>query len=232
MTDLADTIFVHARLEYPRESCGLVVANGSEVSYKPCRNIATGNDHFALHPEDYASVKGEIKAIVHSHVKVPPTPSELDIKACNRSNLPWWIVSVETGEIHKFLPENKKSLIGREWSYPTWDCYRLVQDYFEEQGKTIPDFERGDYDWFKNGINKIEENLTYAGFKQVKLTEMKAGDGLLFAIRSKVSNHVGIYYGGNLILHHPYGQLSRREPLNEMYLKRLTMVVRYSNDES
>lgn len=228
MTDLQDSILIHARKEYPRESCGLIVANGNDITYKPCRNIATGNEHFALHPEDYASVKGEIKAIVHSHVDVPPTPSELDIKACNQSNTPWWIISTETGELHKFLPENKKSLVGREWCYPMWDCFRLVQDYYEQLGITLPDFERGDLEWCRSGGNKVEENISYAGFKQVKLDEIKVGDLLLFSIKSKVSNHIGIYCGDNLMLHQAYGQLSRREPLNEAYLKRLTMVLRYS----
>lgn len=225
---IKDDIFAHAKDEYPKESCGLIIVKNNLTVYKPCRNIADDNNHFALHPVDYASVDGEIRAIVHSHVDIPPIPSEADIIACNQSNMPWWIVSVPSGEMVKILPESKQSLVGREWSYPMWDCYRIVQDYFEDKGIELPDFERGDFEWFKEGQNKIEENLGYAGFKQVKLTEIQNGDGLLFAIGSRVANHVGVYCGNSLILHHPYGQLSRREPLNESLLKRLVMVVRYN----
>lgn len=227
---IKDDIFAHAKAEYPKESCGLVVAKGNDFFYKPCRNIADSNNHFILDPIDYASVDGEIKAIVHSHVDISANPSEADIKACNQSNMPWWIVSYPSCEFYRLLPENKKSLIGREWSYPMWDCYRIVQDYYYDLGIDLPDFERGDFEWFKNGTNKIAENIGYAGFRQVKLSEIKKGDGLLFSIGSRVANHVGIYYGDGLILHHPYEQLSRREPLNETLLKRLVMVVRYNND--
>jgi proteasome lid subunit RPN8/RPN11 len=221
-------ILAHAKAEYPKESCGLIVAKGNVTFYQPCRNIAEGNNHFILDPLDYASVDGEIRAIVHSHPDIPPTPSEADISACNQSNLPWWIASYPSGELVKLLPESKQSLIGREWDYPSWDCYRLVQDYYESKGIELPDFERGDFEWFRQGENKIEENLGYAGFKEVKLTEIQEGDGLLFAIGSKVANHVGIYYGNGLILHHSSNQLSRREPLNDSLLKRLVMVVRYN----
>ena len=44
----------HAREEYPRESCGLLVIRRGREVYVPCRNIGVGTDQFVIHPEDFA----------------------------------------------------------------------------------------------------------------------------------------------------------------------------------
>lgn len=225
-------IFAHAEREYPKESCGLIVAKGNQVVYKPCRNLSDIKDQFILDPIDYASVDGEIRAIVHSHADIDSTPSEADKNACNQSNLPWIIVSYPNKTVTRLLPEKYQSLIGREWDYPNWDCYQLAKDYYYEKGIDLPDFERGDFEWFKSGDNKILANLDLARFEQVKLSDIKEGDLLLFSMGSRVINHIGIYYGSGVVLHHPSNQLSRREPLNDSLLKRLTMVVRFKDDKS
>ncbi|MFY2562217.1 C40 family peptidase [Corallococcus terminator] len=89
----------HAWAEYPRESCGLVVRVAGELTYRPYRNLAEGQAHFHLAPEDFARAEadGEVVAVVHSHPNAAPEPSEADRVMCERWGLPWLIVNVPVG---------------------------------------------------------------------------------------------------------------------------------------
>ena len=93
----------HAQAAAPNESCGLVVdCDGIEV-YWDCRNIADGLDCFVIDPTDWADAEdtGVIMAVVHSHPGKSPEPSSMDIAACNRSRLPWYIVNPTDGSWSK-----------------------------------------------------------------------------------------------------------------------------------
>ena len=74
----------HARSEYPREACGLLVIRKGREVYARCRNIGVGTDQFVIHPEDYAAadIQGEIVGVVHSHPGMSPEPSQADRVAC------------------------------------------------------------------------------------------------------------------------------------------------------
>lgn len=52
----------HARAEYPREACGLLVIRKGREVYARCRNIGVGTDQFVIHAADYAAadMEGEI----------------------------------------------------------------------------------------------------------------------------------------------------------------------------
>ncbi|WP_410520540.1 Mov34/MPN/PAD-1 family protein [Corallococcus exiguus] len=66
--DVLAAALAHAQAEFPRESCGLVVLLGGAQRNRPCRNLADGQAHFVLAPEDYARAEGEgeVAAVVHS----------------------------------------------------------------------------------------------------------------------------------------------------------------------
>ena len=65
------------------------------------------------------------------------------------------------------------------------------------------------------------------GFKEVKVEEMQKGDALLMAIDSNKLNHVGVYIGDQMVLHHLRGRLSSRDLLGEWLLKCTGKVLRY-----
>tara|TARA_R100001594_G_scaffold150668_1_gene213313 strand:+ start:5274 stop:5621 length:348 start_codon:yes stop_codon:yes gene_type:complete len=103
---------VHAREEAPKESVGLVHIVKGRERYFRCTNQAEEPELcFCLDPYDYLRCEnqGEIVAIIHSHPDASPTPSEADKSACERSDLPWFIVNPSTEEWGYYEPSEFNS---------------------------------------------------------------------------------------------------------------------------
>ena len=108
------------------------------------------------------------------------------------------------------------------------DCYTLVQDWYRRVAKIeLPDFEREDGFWTR-GEHLYRDNLAAAGFEVVQTAEPWPGDGLLMRIDSReVDNHAAVYLGEGMMLHHLYGQLSRKERWDWPWQRRTTAIVRH-----
>jgi proteasome lid subunit RPN8/RPN11 len=229
-------IRAHAEREYqiqdaegkPRESCGLVVIWKGRRRYIPCRNIAEKNEHFVMHPEDYAAAEdvGEVVMVVHSHPNVAALPSQADLVGCEKSGLPWLIVNWPTGAIHEFAPNGYRApLVGRVFSHGILDCYALVRDYYaQELGIDLPDDDRPD-EWWLKGMNLYVEGFERAGF--VRVDKPQKHDGLLMQVGSQVPNHAAIYLGDGNILHHQMGRLSSKDVYGGWYEKCTVMTLRH-----
>lgn len=224
-----DSALAHAMSEIPRESCGLVIVRKGREVYRPCRNMAHGDDHFTLHPDDYAAAEaeGEVVGVVHSHVFIPPQPSQADLVGCERTGLEWHIVNVPTGAWHSFQPTGYTApLVGRVFSHGVLDCYALIRDWYEqERGITLLDFERHDH-WWQHGQNLYADNFRKAGFEPCE--ELHEGAVLLMQVGSPVPNHAGIYLGEDIILHHVQGRLSSRDVYGGYWRKCTTHILRHT----
>jgi proteasome lid subunit RPN8/RPN11 len=223
MTELNKQKFLNHALEnMPRESCALLIDRGGKEDIILCKNISVPNDQFILDPKCYlfASLEGEIIAVIHSHCFAPPIPSSADKISCEESNLPWHICSVPNGTWGSFQPSGYKApLIGREFSHGILDCYSLIRDYFKETlSIEIPDFQR-DYEWWSHGLDLYKENFEKAGFFEIEHRDLKEHDCILMQIHSKVMNHAAVYLGKDVMLHHLTGRLSRREIFGGYYKK-------------
>ena len=86
----------HARDEYPRESCGLVV----DGAYVPRMNTAEDPlEDFRISPQGYAAAarKGTVQGVIHSHPDKPDHPSRADMLGQIESGLAWGIVPFGKG---------------------------------------------------------------------------------------------------------------------------------------
>ncbi len=226
-------ILEHARAEYPKESCGLIVLKKKDGVYIPCRNISEDPAMFVIHPEDYlaAEKQGQITTIVHSHPDANATPSEADRVACEASGLPWCIVGITNAAPptwHTFVPTGYKApLIGRSFVHGILDCYTLIQDwYFQEVGAHLPHFPRA-VEWWKKGDNLYLDHFGDAGFVEAA-GPLQRGDVILMQVLSDVPNHAAVYLGDDLMLHHLQNRLSAREPYGGYWKKHTAKVVRYA----
>lgn len=232
----------HAEQEYPRESCGVVVGR----KYYPCRNIAQdAGEHFHMHPADYAAAleAGEPRLIIHSHPDYPCTPSDADRLGCEETGLPWAIIEVRDGKAtqsHQWAPEGfELPLVGRRFVHGLSDCLSIILDFYKrEQGIDLGSYTRED-DWWNDGKDYYRELLPKAGFVQVD-DELQHGDVLLMQIRAPVPNHAAVYLESGIlasephlypapgcILHHMYGQDSKRDPYGGYWLEKTVSRWRY-----
>ncbi|MBN3758154.1 phage tail protein [Paraburkholderia sp. Tr-20389] len=229
-------IEAHARRAYPHECCGVVVNH----VYFACRNVAADPTRdFVVDAADYAAAedRGTIEAIVHSHPDRSARPTMADLAACQASDVRRWIivsVVAEHGvpsvqEWREFeTADDCAPLIGCEFAYGSNDCYGIVRRYYKAALQIeLPDYLRPDR-WWKDGLSNLYvDHYREAGFCDMSASQPRqVGDVLLMRIASKVPNHAAIYIGNDEILHHLWGQLSRREALPR-YRNHITHVLRH-----
>lgn len=236
LSDSVKARFVEqAKEEDPRECCGLVIIKNGKQFYFPCKNLARGTDNFILDPQDYekADMAGEIVAVIHSHPNMSAKPSQADLVACEASGLPWFIMGYPSEQWEYIEPSGYIApLVGRQWSHGVLDCYSIIRDwYLQEKNIELLNFERSD-EWWKIGENLYLDNFEKAGFRQITIEELQAGDVILMCIGSEVPNHGAIYLGDEQILHHVQGRLSTRDVYGGFWLKNTYGYLRYEKDTS
>lgn len=228
---MMDTIFDHALCESPRECCGLLVRVEGVDKYLPCRNLSSSpHQQFVLSPEDWASAEdmGEIICVVHSHPFASVLASEADRVSCEASGLPWLIVNPQTGEYSRIEPCGYVAeLLGRPFVYGVHDCYSLVLDYYQQELSVIlKHYPRDDqFGWWREGQNLYMDRFGASGF--VSVEEPVKGDVILMQIESPVPNHLAIYLGDNVMMHHLVNQLSRRDVYGGYWQKHTVKYLRY-----
>ncbi|AKJ41481.1 C40 family peptidase [Pragia fontium] len=225
-------ILSHAELEYPKESCGVVVMSGRKERYIPCRNInPEPTQHFTLSPEDYAVAEdeGEVIRICHSHPDATTQPSELDRAQCDTTEVPWIIVSWPEGDLREIQPRGELPLVGREFVLGHTDCGGLILSYYQQvHGIDIPDH-RTEQLWWESGEENIYmDNWYQAGFREFA-GEPIEGDMVIMQISAPVPNHAGVLIDGGMLLHHLYGQLSQRVPYGGYWKDRTVKIVRHKD---
>jgi proteasome lid subunit RPN8/RPN11 len=226
-------VLIHANAEAPRECCGVVILkDDAELVYVACRNLATEHEHFIIAGGDYARAEdsGHVMAIAHSHPYIAPEPSLADRVGIERTQLPWLIVNIPVGSYTITRPSGfKAKLIGRPFVHGVHDCYAIVRDWYAQHGIELTDYPRA-FGWWNDplGPDLYRENFAREGFVEVDREQLQPGDLLLMNIRAARDNHMAVYLGDGVIVHHLIGQLSRREAYQEFYQRRTTAVLRHT----
>jgi proteasome lid subunit RPN8/RPN11 len=224
-----------AEEQFPLEACGLiVVVEGTETFWK-CRNISSlAGDQFILSPQDYAAAEtaGEVIGVFHSHINLPPTPSDADRASCEATGLRWHIVGLPTGAWAELEPCGFKApLVGRVHAWNSLDCWTLVKDWYQATwGIGLISVPRWPNFW-RDGIDILGDNVQAAGFRDLTENEkIETGDVLLFQTAdSPFPNHVGVMISGDTLLHHAENRLSSRDVYGGWFKKHTVRVVRHEN---
>lgn len=234
MNALAESIFAHAAAEFPKECCGLIVAKGDKTHIVRAKNIDPHPERdFTLDPQAWLEVQDdeEVVGIYHSHPRGNAEPSEADKVSCEKTNLPWHIVSWPAGGYVVHNPCGYKApYTGRPFVHGLLDCYSLIRDWYEgEKGITLPDYPR-EHEWWNKGFDLYQNYYAEAGFERRGPGEVpQPGDVLLMQVRSKVPNHGAIYLGDGKILHHPCDRLSGIEVYGGLWYKSTTHVLGFKH---
>jgi cell wall-associated NlpC family hydrolase len=108
------------------------------------------------------------------------------------------------------------------------DCYAAIRDWWRvNRGTLLPQFNRG-WEWWLQNKNLYIEGFPKAGFRRMnedEIADAKAGDVILFNVRSKVPNHGGVYLGNGLMYHHA----TQRQPYEPTKLATTEPVARWMN---
>lgn len=227
----------HAIKEYPNESVGLIVNN----KYKPMKNIHNDPlDHWKIDKKELVNVKksSTLQGLIHSHPDGDWQPSKADMKSQLSLKVPFGIIVVNkdgAGNILWFGDQVEKiNLEGRPFIHGVYDCGSLIRDYYYlNHNIKIKEYPR-DNEWWNFDKDNKDWNLYLniykdAGFYEIEKDELKPGDLILMAIRSKYNqpNHGAIYLGGDQILHHLAQHLSNKDIASRWINKYSTHFLRH-----
>lgn len=230
---LLETMRAEGALRYPEEACGLVVAleNGKSVAV-PCANISTVPKlHFQISPVDYVATAklGKVIGVWHTHCEISPSPSDADKASCEMLGMPWYILSVFKNEVGEFAfsemtitaPSGfEMPYLGRPYVSGVFDCYSILLDYYKrEYGIRMNDYPRIKEDG-SSGIAYFTEKYEDEGFVRLIGQEPKPGDVFFIQMADRIRpDHLAVYLGDEMILHHNTGRLSKRDLYGGYWVK-------------
>lgn len=222
MTMLEDML-QFAQQEAPNEACGLVVATGKRQRLQRAKNIAANpTTTFDLDPDAWLQIGDDesVVGIFHSHPMTSAEPSMADLAGCEASAMPWHIINPQTAQYVYFEPTGFVTpYAGRPYVHGVLDCFTIVRDWYKREANLeLPNFRRTD-GWWERGEDLYVDNYGDCGFERLIDQPCKRGDLFLIQVASKVPNHAAVFLGGDQILHHAQGRLSRIDVYGGMWEK-------------
>lgn len=221
--------------QYPNEAGGYF----KDKVFYPIENIA--EDKTTNFVFDGRILIHDPELIIHSHVKVPNTPLHMDLRIPSDTdmegqllcNCEWGICVVDENTCSDLVtwgnPDNRPPLIEREFIYNIQDCLSLVQDYYYQKlGIILPNHPRA-ADWDQRGETYIDSLYKDFGFSDVNFMSIQEHDIIMFKFPGfTTTNHLGIYLGNGIMLHHQEGQISTKVKIDK-WVKRITRIARHKD---
>lgn len=220
------------------EVCGLLYQDERGVHIHPCSNITQDEEGpsraFEISDEEYTSLsqRARVCGIYHSHGTGGAAAfSESDIELATVMELPIYLYIVGTGAWLSYVPPTYEvPLLSQPWQWGFSDCYETIRTYYRQtKGVHLGDYDR-DESFEKAEQSAILQYVAAEGFTTLPATETSAPDDVLVFTTGggAYPHHLGVLLTGQQFLHHPIGALSRRDPLDGRWLKRLHQVLRYT----
>ena len=221
----------HVTNQYPKEAAGYI----KDGVFYPVDNIADEPEHNFKLPGSV--MLQEPDAIVHSHCIPlepidwePNEPSLADQEGQLTTGVEWGIIPTDGENCSPIVwwgnPEHRPELLGRDFIHCAQDCLSLCRDYlYNEHRILVPSMPRRP-DWWLRGENLMDEHYKEWGFVDVPREEARPGDVAFFAFRGNITNHLGIYMGDGLLMHHFYLKPSVIEPIGP-YMKNFVRFARH-----
>lgn len=206
-----------ARAAYPNELVGYVQGE----TCIELENLSSHPDRSAsISCEDMMEILADGEAMFHSHPDGPDCPSSADMRLQHQMAIPHILLSArKDGSTAPFCygPEmSRPGLLRRGFHYNVTDCLVLFIDFYDRfMGLQMPQF-FSDWEWWMSdkgepSQNLYVDNVAPYGFRPVPADQpLEFGDVILLkAGRTAVPNHLAIYVGEGLMLHHLGGALPR-----------------------
>lgn len=237
-TRIKQAIIAAAQAQPAEEVCGLIYQTLEGVHLHASPNVTRDEEGaartFELDPDVYiaAAEAGHILGVYHSHAADGTTSfSEADIEMAQELGLPFYLYCNRDASWHSYIPETYRvPLAGAVWSWGMQDCYETVRTYYrQERAIYLTDHDRDEtFEAAEEGA--ITQHISNEGFAQLAAdVAPQIGDVLLFRTPGRVyPHHLAVLTGPSTMLHHPRGLLSRTDPLDGDWLKRLVGVLRYT----
>lgn len=234
--DATTQMKAHFNACYPEEGAGYI----KDGLFYPLQNISSGDKREEVAVDPSFLLK-EPQMFVHSHTTGwkqfdrwhdPRSPSYFDLKGQIDTGIEWGVMTTDGENCSDLYTwgnwNNRPPYEGRDFIHNIQDCLSLGQDWFaREYGIHLPNVARHPF-WHDEGQDLMNDLYQEWGFYDIDISEARRGDWFLYAIRTPILRHIGIYLGNNQVLSHWYGRLSAVEPMGT-WAKHIRKVIRHKD---
>lgn len=222
-TRLANFMKEAAERNYPYEACGLILSSGKKrPKIIECKNEASDpGNQFLINPTEYVKALkfGKVIGVWHTHVNCKVDASDADRVGCEATAVPWFIIAISKEDGVVTLSEMARiephgfvmPYLERPYVEGQFDCYSLIRDYYwREFAIDLRDYPRVESDG-THGRKLFAARYKDEGFVQLIDQEPQIGDVFLIQTTSSVPEHMAVFIGDEMIMHHCHDRLSRRD---------------------
>lgn len=129
----------------------------------------------------------------------------------------------------KIIPYSayKEILKYPKYELGVFDCFSVLRDTLKSAfGVELPNYARPEH-FDQEPLNLVKRITDQDMFKKrptLAISQLQAGDILVFNVFSDTANHIGVYLGNNLFLHQLVDSLPREDNLSLAWTRRLREV--------
>jgi proteasome lid subunit RPN8/RPN11 len=210
-----EAIAQHAKEGFPNEVCGLIVEEKGNLVAVRTENVAEDpTQFFKIDPHVYfrAISKGNVRAIYHSHPTAEAKFTDSDKTTSEACELPLYVYSIREERLNVYIPNGFRCpYLGRAYVAEVHDCLTLAQDYYQwEYGIELTTVPRTP-ELYRRGNKNIGQWAEENSLEFIPVPE-EPGDLILMSHRcTNYPNHLGIYLGERMFMHHLLDKPSNKE---------------------